>query len=378
MWFVPVLNPDGYVYNERYWNTYNRPGYHRKNRRDTGCGSGTERGIDLNRNYGFAWGANNMGSSSYSCSETFRGDSAFSEPETDALRRFVSAHDFKNILHYHSYSNVLIHSYGDGSYPEEPDLTTLREIGAEMTRENGYPVGTGVDLIGYPVNGDAVDWTFGTMGLLSYTPEVGSFQDNFWPSEDRVLPLCKKQYYQNKVFSFVAGSDPFLYDYQLPARIPAPADTVSFTLIIQNRGLSPTNGPVSVSIAPLDSLLRVFTARDTLPGLPARTTGTLEVALSVSPRAPAWTRSGFLVEVRDSLSFPRSDTVRFLIGETDYLYGDLVADGELDIYDILKLADIILRFTEMSEVQAVVADIVPDGTIDINDLLALVDIVMGR
>ena len=35
---------------------------HRKNRRDTGCGLGTQRGVDLNRNYGYGWGANDTGS----------------------------------------------------------------------------------------------------------------------------------------------------------------------------------------------------------------------------------------------------------------------------------------------------------------------------
>ena len=36
------------------------------------------------------------------------------------------------MLHYHTYSNIYIHAWGDGSLPEEPDLTTLIEIGEEM------------------------------------------------------------------------------------------------------------------------------------------------------------------------------------------------------------------------------------------------------
>ena len=42
------------------------------------------------------------------------------------------------MLHYHTYSNIYIHAWGDGSLPEEPDLTTLREIGEEMASYNGY------------------------------------------------------------------------------------------------------------------------------------------------------------------------------------------------------------------------------------------------
>jgi len=132
MWFIPVVNPDGYVYNESV--APNGGGMHRKNRRDTGCGVGTQRGIDLNRNYGYEWGADNSGSSPDPCNTTFRGDSAFSEPETQAVRDFILNHAFSNVLHYHSYSNVLIHPWGDGSLPNEPDLTTFREIGREMTK----------------------------------------------------------------------------------------------------------------------------------------------------------------------------------------------------------------------------------------------------
>ena len=84
MWFIPVVNPDGYVFNELI-----EPfggGMHRKNRKDTNCGNGTMRGVDLNRNFSFGWGANNSGSSSDPCSDVYRGESAFSEPETQAVR----------------------------------------------------------------------------------------------------------------------------------------------------------------------------------------------------------------------------------------------------------------------------------------------------
>ena len=80
--------------------------------------------------------------------------------------------------------------FGDGSYPQEPDLTSHREIGHEMARHNGFFVGTGLDAIGYTVNGDAVDWTYGEQGLISYVPEVGAYSQGFWPSEDEVEQLC--------------------------------------------------------------------------------------------------------------------------------------------------------------------------------------------
>ena len=74
VWVIPVVNPDGYVYNET-----DPSGMWRKNRRDNGGG---EFGVDLNRNYGFMWGYDDIGSSPDPWDETYRGTGPFSEPET--------------------------------------------------------------------------------------------------------------------------------------------------------------------------------------------------------------------------------------------------------------------------------------------------------
>ena len=74
MYFVPVVNPDGYVYNQ----TTNPlgGGLWRKNR---SVNSGNCMGVDLNRNFSFEWG-NPFGSSFDPCDNTYRGTEAFSEP----------------------------------------------------------------------------------------------------------------------------------------------------------------------------------------------------------------------------------------------------------------------------------------------------------
>ena len=74
MWFVPIINPDGYAYNETI--APNGGGMHRKNRRpnpdNSNCNNSTQQGIDLNRNYGYNWGADNSGSSGNPCSAVYR------------------------------------------------------------------------------------------------------------------------------------------------------------------------------------------------------------------------------------------------------------------------------------------------------------------
>ena len=71
----------------------------RKNRLDQGNGN---YGVDLNRNFGYMWGYDDEGSSPDPYSETYRGASAFSEPETQALREFVNDREFKICLNYHT------------------------------------------------------------------------------------------------------------------------------------------------------------------------------------------------------------------------------------------------------------------------------------
>lgn len=67
--------------------------YVRKNMKQDGkkiCSKSDEDvGVDLNRNYDFAFGVDNTGSSPDPCAEDFRGRHAFSEPATIQIRNFI-------------------------------------------------------------------------------------------------------------------------------------------------------------------------------------------------------------------------------------------------------------------------------------------------
>ncbi|HMS66484.1 MAG TPA: M14 family metallopeptidase, partial [Ignavibacteria bacterium] len=109
LYFTPVFNPDGYEYNRSI--SPNGGGMWRKNRK---LNSGTTYGIDLNRNFGpYAfWNSTNNGSSTDPTSDTYRGPSPFSEPETRNAMNFVNSRNFKGILSYHTYGNYLIRPWG--------------------------------------------------------------------------------------------------------------------------------------------------------------------------------------------------------------------------------------------------------------------------
>ena len=325
MWFVPVVNPDGYVFNEQI-----EPfggGMHRKNRRNTNCGNGTTRGVDLNRNFGYEWGANNTGSSPDPCSDVYRGESAFSEPETQAVRDFILDHDFKNVLHYHSYSNLYIHAFGDGSYPDEPDLTTHREIGHEMSKYNGYYVGTGLDGIGYTVNGDAVDWSYGDQELISYVPEVGSYAQGFWPSEDEVEQLCIDQLHPNKIFAFVAGSDIIVHSYEFSQDFLLPGSQIEIEIVIQNRGLTNSGGDIEISFFPLNGFISFENEPYVMSEIDARDSDDVTLTFTISSDASPGSSSGIIINLNSESSYSRSEVLELVIGEPQPVFFDDFENG---------------------------------------------------
>ena len=62
---MPVVNPDGYEFNHRIYDSTATFGFWRKNLRDNNGNHVTDSGdgVDLNRNYGYQWGFDNVGSS---------------------------------------------------------------------------------------------------------------------------------------------------------------------------------------------------------------------------------------------------------------------------------------------------------------------------
>ncbi|HAD13606.1 MAG TPA: hypothetical protein DCF33_14365 [Saprospirales bacterium] len=187
LYFVPCINPDGYVYNET--TDPQGGGLWRKNRRDNGDGTF---GVDLNRNYGYFWGNDNNGSSPNPQSQTYRGPSAFSEPESRTMRDFVLAHDFVFAQNYHTFSNLLIYPWAYNNELADPSLAIFAKL---FTRENKYKAGTAIETVGYNVNGNSDDWMFAEGGANSFTPEVG--KTGFWPQPDEIDALNRENVWQN-------------------------------------------------------------------------------------------------------------------------------------------------------------------------------------
>ncbi len=179
VWIVPVVNPDGYQYtftNERLW---------RKNLRDNnGDGQITlADGVDLNRNYDGHWGYDDEGSSPDPTNNTYRGTAPASEPETQVLVNFIESKDFKFIVSYHSYSDLILYPWGwQVTTPSHDDPIFVAQSGVDGNSAIfdslvgvEYDPGVGADL--YTTNGEFTDWSYGKMGIPSYTVELTLGQD---------------------------------------------------------------------------------------------------------------------------------------------------------------------------------------------------------
>ncbi|MFI1679456.1 M14 family metallopeptidase [Streptomyces sp. NPDC020607] len=174
IWIVPDVNPDGGEYDiasgsYRSW---------RKNRQPNSGSSNV--GTDLNRNWAYRWGCCG-GSSGSTGSETYRGRSAESAPETQVVANFVRSRvvggkqQIKASIDFHTYSELVLWPYGYTYSDTGPGLTqddrdAHATVGRKMAASNGYTPQQSSDL--YITDGSINDWLWGSQKIFSYTFEM--------------------------------------------------------------------------------------------------------------------------------------------------------------------------------------------------------------
>jgi hypothetical protein len=177
----------------------------RKNTNQNYCGTtSTLRGADLNRNFSFSWNecGNENCSSGSQCSVLYRGPSAASEPETQAIEAYVrsifpdqreddastAAPDTATgvFLDIHSYGEMILWPWG-ATYTVPPNHTALQTLGRKFAFFNNYEPQQAVYL--YPTDGATDDFGYGELGIAAYTFEIGtSFFQNCGAFESAILP----------------------------------------------------------------------------------------------------------------------------------------------------------------------------------------------
>jgi hypothetical protein len=188
IYFIPIINPDGRVIVDDNHDT-SPNSWWRKNRR---INIDLSIGVDLNRNFGYAWGYDDVGSSPTPSSPVYRGEAAFSEPESQVIRDFVNTREFTMWLSYHSYGELLLYPWGYAA-ENTPDHNVFVRLGELLTATNGYLAGNYATGAIYAVNGDTDDWGYGEdvtkKKVFAFSPELNSSAEGgFGPSDTLIAP----------------------------------------------------------------------------------------------------------------------------------------------------------------------------------------------
>jgi carboxypeptidase T len=329
MYFIPVVNPDGYEYNRS--TNPNGGGLWRKNRRNN---SGSY-GVDLNRNWGpYAyWNAPNNGSSTSPTSDTYRGTAPFSEPELVAVRDFIAGKNIKCALNYHTYSNLLVFPYG-ALGRETPDSAIFREFAIDMTRFNNYTYGTDLQTVGYSTRGNSDDYMYDGDTLLNgskifaMTPEVGTSADGgFWALQNRIFALAQVNLRPNLYYAWVAGENVSIVSPNYNVSYFVQGNPITMQPILKNKGLSGISN-VDFTLTSLSQYVNIIQANAAIAEIPARTTVTMQQPLSfiITNDVPVEHIAKMLLTKSVGGTVLNSDTISFIVGMPMYTYIDTTSD----------------------------------------------------
>jgi hypothetical protein len=321
-YIIPVMNPDGYVYNS---DSGGSSSNWRKNRRGPVPPS---IGIDLNRNYGYKWGYDNSGSSPTPSAETYRGPSRFSEVETRAVRSLLGTHKFRTCQDFHTYGRYNLYAWGYINSPMPQDSLVLKEMGDTFRVNNGYTQTGPIYRTIYPTNGGSTDYAqadtlkdssltdkkFITYGFCS---ELGI--NDFWygwnlPAyvDSEVARNIPNLYYLARVSgvffdpmrAVVNDSAQGNRTLQLDAN-----ETANLWFRVRNRAIHPLDSAYSISgkLRSLDTMVQVLDSVKSFP-LCRRKDSTDNRAAQFAVYCRKGTNAGRVVPLRLELTY-RDDTL---------------------------------------------------------------------
>ncbi|RWS29352.1 Carboxypeptidase A2-like protein [Leptotrombidium deliense] len=201
-WYIlPVVNPDGYMYSwwtNRLW---------RKNRALPKANPIRYPwklfdeciGVDINRNFDISFGGSST--SGNPCSEIFRGDYAFSEKESKAIRDTMLSlgSNVKAFLTLHSYSQMWMYPYGYTTTNKARNVDQLHNITKKIIEAvkskhgESYRYGPIATTI-YPTSGSSPDWAHDFANITySFIVELRDRGDNgFLLPRQYILPTAEE------------------------------------------------------------------------------------------------------------------------------------------------------------------------------------------
>ncbi len=188
---VPLVNPDGAEYDIQ-------GGQYKMWRKNRTANSDGSYGVDLNRNYSHGWSPDGVGASNDPGTEVFHGPKAFSEPETQAVKKWVdSTPNATTLLTLHTYSELVLYPWGSAydGISNTRDEQVFEKMAKQMAAWNGYSPMQASNL--YLATGDTCDWAYSEHKIFAFTFEMdpSSFvNDGFYPGEAALPDIFEKNF----------------------------------------------------------------------------------------------------------------------------------------------------------------------------------------
>ncbi len=229
MWFIPIVNPDGYDFTfmspeTRLW---------RKNLRDVnGDGSIDDKdGVDPNRNWPTHWNFDLEGASADPTSETYHGTAGASEKEVQAARGLIQQIKPKFMIDYHSFAQLILYPFGFQVETPSNDAPLLAALAGNdrVPAVEGFDPDVSAEL--YTTNGDVTDDAITVAKTMAYTVELdGGSGADVGGTKESIDPVFKPagfvyQDSETDIAAEAAKNFPFALD--LAASAQDPEDIVS-------------------------------------------------------------------------------------------------------------------------------------------------------
>ena len=270
----------------------------RKNRRNNGDGTF---GVDLNRNYSYGWGT--TGTSTTTSNETYCGPSAFSEPETQAMRWLVQNNDFEMAFNAHTYAEDILFPIGTTTAEFAPHHNYLQDYTNHMVELNGYTAMKSSGL--YPASGDSDDYMYKVdvgVGqkdtIFAHTPEVGTA---FWQPSSEIIATCKEMVFPNLILAHLTRNYNIVKDTD-PSSVATTLGNFNHSI----KRLGRQGGPVVISIEPLLNIVSV--GNSITYNLNSQQTSTGVISFSLNPSIQFGDQIKYILKTDNGL-WVKKDTI---------------------------------------------------------------------
>jgi len=164
IYIIPMLNGDGAEYDIR-------TGSYQSHRKNVRVNADKTIGVDLNRNYDSWWCE--QGASHSPWADTYCGTKAFSEPESQAIKKFTEARpNLKTHISYHSFASTILYPWGgsEEDVADARDKQVFINAAAQMGVLTGYHPEKSSDM--YVATGDSCDWAYAAARIFAFTFEL--------------------------------------------------------------------------------------------------------------------------------------------------------------------------------------------------------------